>query len=316
MPMITIVLATYNGERFLREQLESLCRQTLKAQEVIVQDDCSTDSTLEIIRSFQGRLPMKLFVNHCNIGYLRNFESATSKASGDYIALCDQDDVWSDDKLFRLVSEIKDSDLIFCNSNLIGEDGEKKGRTLSDKLKNNFKAANSPLSFVYDNCISAHAMLFKKTLLKHIFPFPETLYFDAWIAANAACNNGIKYLGECLVDYRQHNANTLSSSTKKKNNLFQTIHHRYSSKKREHDIWAQNASDLSLIEGLPSSVKEILKDIVLCHSRFEKKIFDFYFLKLLMQNKSELFFFTRRKKMKLCLKKSIGGWVYKIVPFI
>lgn len=93
-PKISIAMATYNGERFLSQLLDSLFNQSMKVDEIIVVDDCSNDETVSILKIYQNKLPIKIYVNDVNLGVNRNFEKAVSLTTGDYILLCDQDDVW------------------------------------------------------------------------------------------------------------------------------------------------------------------------------------------------------------------------------
>ena len=97
--MISIALPTYNGEKYIREQLDSIYNQTLVPDEVVVVDDCSTDNTVNILEEYSQRYGLKYFVNDSNIGYNKNFEKAIRLCAGDYIALSDQDDVWFPTKI-------------------------------------------------------------------------------------------------------------------------------------------------------------------------------------------------------------------------
>lgn len=97
---ISVVMATFNGARFLDEQLGSVLFQTVQPLEVIVCDDRSDDETVSIVESWMDRLPLKYYVNESRLGVVRNFQRACSLATeGNYIALCDQDDIWKPDKL-------------------------------------------------------------------------------------------------------------------------------------------------------------------------------------------------------------------------
>jgi glycosyltransferase involved in cell wall biosynthesis len=111
---VSVVMCTYNGERYLREQLDSIISQTYPVSEIIVQDDCSTDETLVILSEYDPYI--KLFKNKENKGYNENFRSALYKASGDLIAISDQDDLWAKDKIEKLVTNIGDNFLIFSKS--------------------------------------------------------------------------------------------------------------------------------------------------------------------------------------------------------
>ena len=118
-PKISIVLCTCNGEAYLRGQIDSLLAQTYPFHELIVQDDCSTDSTGHIIRSYQQRYPernIRFYANPQRMGFNKNFLTALQRAEGDYIACCDQDDIWVENKLETLVREMGDCPLIFHTS--------------------------------------------------------------------------------------------------------------------------------------------------------------------------------------------------------
>lgn len=106
-PKISIAMATYNGERFLSQLLDSLFNQSMKVDEIIVVDDCSNDETVNILKIYQNKLPIKIYVNDVNLGVNRNFEKAVSLTTGDYILLCDQDDVWLSSNVESKVQALK-----------------------------------------------------------------------------------------------------------------------------------------------------------------------------------------------------------------
>ena len=121
--MISIAMATYNGEKYLREQLDSILSQTITDWELIVCDDCSKDTTVGILKSYQrkdGRV--KIFVNEKNLGFKKNFEKAIGLCSGDYIALADQDDIWHDNHLEVLLGLIGEVSLSCGNARLMTSD--------------------------------------------------------------------------------------------------------------------------------------------------------------------------------------------------
>lgn len=94
VPKISIAMATYNGEKYLPQLLDSLLAQTLLPSEIVVVDDCSYDGTLSILETYSKKMPIKVYVNDENLGVNQNFEKAVSLTTGDYVLLCDQDDVW------------------------------------------------------------------------------------------------------------------------------------------------------------------------------------------------------------------------------
>lgn len=124
---IGVVLATYNGSRFIKEQIESILKQSMKPDLIVVVDDGSTDNTPEIIRSYaEEHSSIRLFQHVENVGYIRNFEKGISLCHTDYVALCDQDDVWMPNKLekcFRKLSSNNNGGLCYDNAGLMYEDG-------------------------------------------------------------------------------------------------------------------------------------------------------------------------------------------------
>lgn len=314
-PKISIVIATYNGERYLREQLDSIASQTLKPTQIIIQDDASIDTTVAIINEYT-HLPIELEINHQNLGYIKNFERALTKATGDYICLCDQDDIWEHNKLEVLVRSIGQYSLVYADSLLVDSDGHTLDKTLSSKLKNHFISTHSPLAFVYDNCVSAHALMFHASLLPQLFPFPEHLYFDAWIAANAAASNGIIYLDSPLVRYRQHDRNTLSINQKEKESVTKAISKKVQKKIDEHTTRVHIIDDLLRIPTLNPNDKQDLIHLRQGHHNFLTTWFNLAFLTLLLKRHNDLFTITKRNSFALAIKKAIGLKLYSLFPFL
>ena len=126
MPLtISIAMATYNGERFIADQLNSFLKQVVLPNELVVTDDCSSDKTIEIIESFAATAPfsVRLIKNEERLGYRANFLKAASLCRCDVIAFSDQDDVWRSEKLARCIGEFSDANvlLVFHNAQLVDE---------------------------------------------------------------------------------------------------------------------------------------------------------------------------------------------------
>lgn len=208
MPLISIVLCSYNGGKFISKQLDSILNQTVEDFELIICDDQSKDSTLEIINSFiENDKRIKLHINSENLGYVKNFEKGISLAKGDYIALSDQDDIWELDKIEKLLNNINEHALIYCDSLFVDSNLQPIGKkTSSSKEMIN---ANDGINLSLFNCVSGHALLFKKELKQYIFPFPKLIPHDWWIAFLASFHGGIVYFNEALVKYRIHDENAL-----------------------------------------------------------------------------------------------------------
>ncbi|MBQ7946317.1 MAG: glycosyltransferase [Bacteroidales bacterium] len=215
-PSISIVLCTYNGAKFLREQLDSLMRQTMPAFEIIVRDDASTDTTWEFLNDYARRFSsMKISRNENNQGFMRNFALALQEAQGDYIAYCDQDDIWTDDHLEVLMNLIADKDLAVGNALLIDEKAHSMGFSLREEFRYNNVAENEidklyPI-FYRQSVYQGASMLLTKSLKESLLPFPEGLAFhDVWTAAMACCKSGINDTDRIITLYRQHGKNVTS----------------------------------------------------------------------------------------------------------
>ena len=103
-PLVSIVLATHNGENYLKEQLDSLINQTYPVLEIIVVDDCSTDATVDIIKLYRQKYGhIKFYQNEAVLGPVKNFEKGMVLSAGEYISLCDQDDVWMPEKIKKIM---------------------------------------------------------------------------------------------------------------------------------------------------------------------------------------------------------------------
>ncbi|MCZ4243492.1 glycosyltransferase family 2 protein [Pedobacter punctiformis] len=202
-PLVSIAICTYNGEKHLIEQLESIVNQTYKNLQIIAVDDLSTDSTIEILKSYQNKYPFfTYYQNSGNLGYVKNFETAISKCTGDYIALSDQDDIWNLDKIEKQIKGIGSHGLIYHDSSFIDENGNLLSRKLSDVYTPYH--GNKPHPFLFFNCVAGHSILFNKRLVKDILPFNKEYFHDRWIANIASERGGIKLIPESLVQYRQH----------------------------------------------------------------------------------------------------------------
>lgn len=201
--LVSIPLCTYNGERYLRQQLESLLSQTHAMIEIIAVDDCSSDGTAAILHEFSERdRRLRVLVNPSNVGFKQNFEFALSLCVGEYVAPCDQDDIWMPDKLHSLLNIIDSYALAYCDSELIDTYGASLDQRLSDFMF--MSTTSDTVAFALQNCVSGHAMLFRRSLLDRALPIPELFFHDWWLAAVAACNGGIVFSGNAKVRYRRH----------------------------------------------------------------------------------------------------------------
>jgi len=315
--LVSICMATYNGEAYIKEQLDSLIDQDYKNIEIIVQDDNSQDKTYEILQEYAKKYKfIKVFQNKENIGYIKNFESLIQRANGDYIALCDQDDIWKKDKLSLLVNQIKDNSLVYANSLLVDKNLNSLGMTLSQKLNNNFISSKDPLNFLLDNSVSAHAMMFKKELVEYLKTFPTTIYFDQYIAMVAASQNGVKYIDKELVLYRQHSHNTLKKEKKAKKSLFQKIKNKLQKKVDENTANIKRVKEIKKLDTLKTEDKKLLQKLEKIYMDFKKSFINLEALLFFIKYKERFLKITRKNAIIYAIKSSIGYKLYRILPIL
>lgn len=226
---ISVALCTYNGEKFLSEQLNSILDQTYNVHEIIICDDNSSDQTINIIKSFQNKYPDLIFLyqNNPELGTIKNFEKAISLTTGDLIFLSDQDDIWFENKVYKyseFFQQNKKCLLLFSNGDLINEGGNEIQSTLWEKwgfdesLKLTWEDNKMAFKFLVEgvNKITGATICFHKSLKKHIFPMnlPLNYWHDAWIGTNAAALGGLYFIDESLIQYRIHSRQQIGISKK------------------------------------------------------------------------------------------------------
>jgi len=203
---VSVVLCTYNGQLYIKEQLESILSQTIPPSEIIICDDGSNDDTVLIVNQYVANHPqIKFFQNPVRLGYNKNFEKAIALASGDYIAISDQDDIWVSTKIERLLDGYtNDSQVVYCNS--VRFKDSIKNASKPSKHYRRVEGTQIRRLFLY-NTVSGHALMLKRQILNQVLPFPASGYYDWWIAMVACCNGGLSYVDDILVYQRVHNNN-------------------------------------------------------------------------------------------------------------
>ena len=208
-PRISIAMATYNGARFLPEQLASFVAQERLPDELVVCDDCSTDATIDILNDFAASAPFTVRVerNDKNIGYVRNFEKALSLCTGDIVFMSDHDDVWLPSKLGRVEQVFKDDPMVMATINdMIITDAELRHSNVT-QLGNLAKAGWGEHLFIW-GC----AMAVRKPMLDALLPFPEMRCgHDTWIGEVVSQLGVKKVIYEVLQLYRRHGKNESQS---------------------------------------------------------------------------------------------------------
>jgi glycosyltransferase involved in cell wall biosynthesis len=204
--LVSIALATYNGEKYLKFLLDSLLAQTYSHLEIIAVDDRSTDNTVEILRKYSLLHPhIKVYVNESNLGFIKNFEKAISLCNGECIAMCDQDDYWLPENIERKVEGIGEYPMVYCDSFIAHENMEKTGKRISDVFVCN--TYTNCLNYTVFSNVYGHAWMFRRSLYLSAPIFPLCITHDWWLAYNGVLKGGVRFLPEPLALYRQHDNN-------------------------------------------------------------------------------------------------------------
>ncbi len=207
--LVSVALATYNGERHLREQLESVYAQSYSNIEVVASDDASTDGTVAILQEYSSSRGLRLVRNASRLGFVKNFERAITLCTGEFIALCDQDDVWKPQKLTVLVAHIADATLAYGRvGEMLDLDGTTRPQTAIEPILRFARLHGSgqpSRHLLAENWVVSHSLLFRRELVSHALPIPEHQPFhDGWLALVASKLGGIRFVDESLQVYRRH----------------------------------------------------------------------------------------------------------------
>jgi glycosyltransferase involved in cell wall biosynthesis len=306
--LVSIALCTFNGDAFLKEQLDSIVNQSYPEIELIVVDDCSSDDTLNILKEYSAKYSfIKLFINPQNLGYIRNFEKAMSLCNGDFIALSDQDDIWDLNKIEKQVKAIGNNLLIYHDSEFVDQNGESLSLYMSDIM--NLYRGDQPEVFLFFNCISGHSVLMKKELRDELLPFPEAYFHDWWMGYVATNLGSIDFIEESLVKYRQHQkADTNILKRKRDNTLKNPIS--ASIKFEQKLLWIKSCVNYPKNKN-PEFIKKL-------HAEFKKnkeEYISFGLLKLIYRNRDLLFIINKKNvfsKINFVLKELWGGKIRRI----
>lgn len=314
--LISIAMCTYNGERYLKEQLNSILQQSHHNIEVVICDDKSTDNTVAIIKQFQqSDSRIRLYQNSKNLGYVKNFEKAISLCTGLFIALSDQDDVWLTNKLAMLIKKIGHHSLIYTDSIPI-DDQSKIINSSTFQSKNNLFYGQKKLAFLFFNCISGNTILFKRELIADILPIPEKVMFhDIWIAFTAAARNGIAVYNTPLIHYRRHDAQITIKSKSSSSSILK----RLGKKTREHQVFSKNIFNLTNAftnSGfLSDSEEKLLREIKVHFNNIDNGFFNLKIFFLLLKNRNEIFFIKPKKYFSYSIKYSAKILFLKMILF-
>lgn len=223
--MISVCMATYNGEKYLKEQLDSILSQLSKNDELVISDDHSTDGTCQIIRSYNDSR-IKLILNTLTKGVTHNFENALIHSQGDIIFLADQDDVWLPTKIIELNHFLVQGNYDVVTGNCALTDSK------LNVIQPEYYTTQSPLdksvwgNFVKDLWLGS-CMAFKREVLLQTLPFPKKMAaHDLWIALYSQLHFKCGYYPKVLQLYRRHDNTVSFAGSKSTNKLSYKISYR------------------------------------------------------------------------------------------
>lgn len=211
---ISVAMCTYNGGRYLTEQLESIAAQSRLPCELVVCDDHSTDDSIAILKQFQAQAPfrVRLIQNSLRLGSTRNFDQAIGLARGEFIALCDQDDRWMPGKLERLADELNVNPFlggVFSDADLIDGNGRGTGMQLFGQHKftpaKQRKFIRCPTAtLLKHDVVTGATLMFRSSVRRYCSPIPATWVHDGWMAWMIALHSRLTLIAEPLIEYRVH----------------------------------------------------------------------------------------------------------------
>lgn len=210
-PAISVLMPTYDGARYIGQQLESILAQDLVDIEVLVADDGSRDDTVGIVsRIASGDRRVRLLPGAGNIGQRARLLELLSAASAPLLALSDQDDIWAHDKLSRLSDAISRRSMTFGPSHLIDGEGRALGLSIADRIGPP-PADGDRLAYLFRPHVSAHAALVRRDAVTAM-AFSRAAHFDWLMSLDAAFRDGIAFVPDAIVRHRIHDRNQANSS--------------------------------------------------------------------------------------------------------
>lgn len=223
--MISVCIATYNGEMFIREQIDSILRQLSSDDEIIVSDDGSTDDTISIINSIDDKR-IRIIEGPRKHSPTHNFECAMKEAKGDYIFLADQDDVWKPNKVEVCIEWLQEYDCVVSDATVT----DKGLNTLYPSLYAIIQVRQGRIyNTVWKNGYTGCCMAFRRNILEASLPFPKNIpMHDIWIGNVAAYKYNVKFISDKLVLFRRHEDTISCNGKGSKYSIWQQMKFRWS----------------------------------------------------------------------------------------
>lgn len=217
---IDVLLATYNGEKYLKEQLDSILNQTYQNIQLIISDDCSKDDTRNILKEYEKKdSRVKVYYQNENIGCIKNFEFLLKQVKNKIYMLSDQDDVWMPEKIEKTYEQLENekADLIFGDLEVVDSNLETIYPSFNDFMKLSRKIKRYintyELNYLY-NCVTGCTIMSRKEWIDKILPLPvnsKYVLHDHWIGLMISFRGRLAYLPEKHIKYRQHEDNEVGT---------------------------------------------------------------------------------------------------------
>lgn len=216
---VDVLLATYNGEKYVKEQIDSILGQTYQNIHLIISDDCSSDSTREILKQYENKKNVTIYYQEKNLGLIKNFEFLMQQVTNNLYMLSDQDDIWLPEKIEKSIEtlEKENVDLVFGDLEVVDENMNTIYPSFGDYMLLNKKIKkyiNSyKVNYLY-NCVTGCTILSKKKFIPMILPFPtESKYVihDFWLGTVMAIHGKLAYVEKPYIKYRQHGGNLVGT---------------------------------------------------------------------------------------------------------
>lgn len=204
---VSVAMATYNGEKYIKEQIETILNNLDDKDELVISDDGSSDMTIEIINKINDKR-IKLLEGPRK-GLKKNFENAIKNTTGDVIFLSDQDDIWMENKVEKVLECFNNNNYILIQHDAVVVDENDK--VIYESFAEHRKVKTGVIKNLIKNSYHGCCIAFRKELIKEILPIPDNVYLhDEWIGIVAELNGKTYFLDEKLIKYRRHSENTSS----------------------------------------------------------------------------------------------------------
>lgn len=266
---VSVALCTYNGARFLPEQLASLAAQERLPDELVAFDDASQDATLQVLRRFAetAPFPVRIHAQPRRLGSTKNFQDAIAAARGDLIFLCDQDDVWHPQKVARMAAVLEsepDAGGVFCDARLVDAAGRPLGRNvwgsgrLGPRRLRRMEAGRETEVLLRRTAVTGACFAFRASLRDRLLPIPESWVHDAWVALLVASTMRLRPLADALVDYRQHPGAQIGALRRPRGTLPERLRRLPDSFRADAERYRRAAERVEDMAGLRAGARELV----------------------------------------------------------